>query len=31
MSQLHTEIDEFAEAGIDVHSTNETIGEVVTA
>jgi hypothetical protein len=31
MSQLHTKIDELTEAGIDVHGTNETISEVVTA
>lgn len=31
MSQLHLEIGELIEAGIDVHDTNDTIGEVVTA
>lgn len=29
MSQLHAKIDELTEAGIDVHDTNDTIGEVV--
>ena len=31
MSQLHAKIDGLSEAGIDVHDTNDTIGEVVTA
>lgn len=31
MSQLHLEIGELIEAGIDVHDTNDTIGEVMVA